>query len=220
MTFAVYRVSATMPPGGAVFDGVAPSIQRAILPWGQVPRHAVLRAGLALAVKAVSDGLGWVRLGSINDVLHPCGGHPLSFCRVEARSHLRYRPAVAHAGWPGKYAKLSSQFGGKLAERHQQTERRVCENQLASSPVGKQGVYGEVAGYPDRCKARIPCCLRYRSLAAVRKDVCWAQDRGVQRHVGRQPVCYLPSGVIGRVPFIIGVYIRSAFYFSHFCFSK
>src|SRR5690625_4294048 len=89
MYFAVYRVSATMPPGGAVFDGGAPSIQRAILSRLQVPRHAVLGAGFAFAQSAVADGLGWVRLGIVNDVLHPCGGYSTSVCRVEARSEER-----------------------------------------------------------------------------------------------------------------------------------
>src|SRR5699024_2731598 len=100
-------------------------------------------------------------------------------------------------------------------ERHQQTKRRVCENQLALVPVGQERINRQVAGHPDRTEPGIPCRLRYRCLAAVRQYVCWAQDGGVQRDVGRQPVCYLPGGVIGRVPFIIGFYIRAAFYPYH-----
>src|SRR5699024_4323190 len=173
----------------------------------------VIRAGLALAVKAVSDGLGWVRLGSVNDVLHPCGGHSLSFCRYESVGKRRYRPAVAHGGGAGKDAEFSTQCGSKVSERHQQAEGWVGEYQLDLVPLGEELINRQVAGHPDRTEPGIPCRLRYRCLAAVRQYVCWAQDGGVQRDVGRQPVCYLPSGVIGRVPFIIGFYIRSAFYF-------
>src|SRR5699024_7982762 len=130
MYFAVYRVFATMPPGGAVFDGGVPSVQRPVFPRGQVPRHAVIRAGLALAVKAVSDGLGWVRLGSVNDVLHPCGGHSLSFCRYESVGKRRYRPAVAHGGGVGKEARFSTQCGSSVSQRRQQAAGWVGEYTL------------------------------------------------------------------------------------------
>src|SRR5690625_1068108 len=185
-----------------------------------MPRHAVLRAGLALAVKAVSDGLGRIRLGSINDVLHPCGGYSTSVCRHESAAKRWYRPAVAHGAGAGKDAEFSTQCGSKVSERHQQAEGWVGEYQLALVPVGQERINRQVAGHPDRTEPGIPCRLRYRCLAAVRQYVCWAQDGGVQRDVGRQPVCYLPSGVIGRVPLIIGGPLGPALYRSHFCCSK